>query len=322
MTVRNSLIRQLLFIVLMFSIFSCFGKKPKRDNLESWLNKNFPEKFVVLNNRRDMQPRFFIEKKMTSVVASAADPELQFIIDWYKDKPDLGVSKVEIQSAYDHSHRETEESRALFKEVKDKGIASTSVCVIEDASYFLIYAEPTPDKRRTYLKQIVELLNQLPDHNQTSIWIEFMEDSVYQHEFKDIIPKGYWDRPDTYHQRNKTVSLYFDWTPDLNIDELMHRWTVNIQSDRSGIFMADAFKIASQWAEKNLPQPYYLEPDQMVQIGLDETDLMAIHFDFPYFLEKPAEDGSDFDQKLKGYVSGVYQTDLKTFSKIKKVKEL
>ena len=134
MTVPSNLIRQLLFIAIMFSIFSCFSKKAKRDNLESWLNQHFPDKFIVLNNRRDLQPRHFIENKMSSVVASKEDPELQFVIEWYKDKPDLGVSTIEIQSAYDHSHRETGLSRALFEMTKKNGVQSTSVSVIEDAA--------------------------------------------------------------------------------------------------------------------------------------------------------------------------------------------
>jgi hypothetical protein len=306
----------------MFSLFSCKSKNTKENNIEFWLNEKFPDKFVVLNTNRDLQPRNFIEKKMTSVIASKEDPEVQGVFDWYKDKPDLGLSTIEVQSAFDHVRRETGLSRELFQSLIKNGITNTSVAVVEDAAYFLVYVEPTPDNRRKYLQQILTTLDQQTNHLQTSIWIEFMEDSIYQHEFKDIIPKGYWARKDGYHQHNKTVSLYFDWTPEVKAEELMTRWTVNTESNRSTVYREEAYKIALKWAEKNISPPFYVEPDQMVQYEIDHDDPMSIHFYFPYFPSKPPEDNQDHDADRKGFVSGVYQVDKGTFWKIKTEKEL
>jgi len=86
--------------------------------------------------------------------------------------------------------------------------------------------------------------------------------------------------------------------------------------------MEDAYQEVVKWAEKNLTQPYYIEPGHFVQYNIDEHDPMAIHFYFPYFSSKPLEDGTDYEAKQKGFVTGVYQADQKTFSKIKTVKEL
>jgi hypothetical protein len=149
-----------------------------------------------------------------------------------------------------------------------------------------------------------------------------MEDSIYHKEFKDIIPKGYWHRIDNYHQKHKTVSLDFTWTPDLKLNDLMTGWQVNTESDRTLIYIEDASQHALNWAEKNITPPFYLEPIQMVQYGIDDEDPMAIYIHFPYFSSKPEEEGEDYENKLKGYVTVKYQVDQKTFSDIKTEKEL
>ena len=307
---------------IMFSLFSCKSKNTKENDIESWLNEKFPDKYDVFSSTRDLQPKNFIIKKMTSVVAAKDDAEVQGVFDWYKDKPDLGLSTIEVQSAFEHVRREAGLSRALFQSIVKNGVTNTSVAVVEDAAYFVVFAEPTLENRKKYLQQILATLDQQANHLQTSIWIEFMEDSVYQHEFKDIIPKGYWARSDGYHQKNKTVSLYFDWIPGLKPGELMTHWTINTESNRSHIYREEAYKMASAWAEKNISHPFYLEPDQMVQYELDQDDPMAIHFHFPYYASKPDENASDFESIRKGYISGVYQVDKKLFSNIEKGTEL
>ena len=138
----------------------------------------------------------------------------------------------------------------------------------------------------------------------------------------DDIPKGYWNRTDKHYEHHKTVAIDFEWKPGLTVETLMPGWEFNSESDKTFTYMADAYQVASQWAEKNIKQPYYLEPSHFVQYDMDEHDPMAIHFHFPYFTSKPLEDGTDYASKQKGFVTGVYQVDQKTFTKIKTVKEL
>jgi hypothetical protein len=149
-----------------------------------------------------------------------------------------------------------------------------------------------------------------------------MEDSVYQKVFKDIIPKGYWHRIDNYHQRYKTVSLEFQWTPGITEDELMSHWVVNTESDRFGVYREDAYQSALRWADKKIPPPFYLEPEHLIQFGLDENDSMAIHFYFPFYAAKPDDNDEDLESKRRGYVTGLYRVDKKNFSEIKGVKEI
>ncbi|MGB4850605.1 MAG: hypothetical protein WBP41_21945, partial [Saprospiraceae bacterium] len=83
------------------SFFSCFRKK---ENLESWLNKKFPGQYELTDSRTKFLsglPTVSFLKKVTSVVGLKSDPEVQFVITWYKDSKDFSVSVEEIQNAAD-----------------------------------------------------------------------------------------------------------------------------------------------------------------------------------------------------------------------------
>jgi hypothetical protein len=227
-----------------------------------------------------------------------------------------------LYGATEQSKNEVTASRELFQSVQKKGASKMSVAIIESAAYFLVYEEPTPENRRKYLEQILNMLDSQPGHPQTSIFIEFMEDSVYQKEFKDIVTRGYWNRQDKHYEHHKLVAMDFEWKPGLKVDTLMTGWQFNTQSDKLFVYMDEAYREASQWAEKNIQQPYYIESGHFVQYDLDEKDPMAVHYYFPYFTSKPLEDGTDYASKQKGFVTGVYQVDQKTFTKIKTIKEI
>jgi hypothetical protein len=313
------LFRHLAILSLMFSLFGCSNKA---NTLQGWLDKNFKNQYEVVDTRMNILPSLYKEKKRESVVALKSDPEVQFEVTWYKNAPELRMTKDEIVKATELSKNEVAQSRQLFQEIQKSGSSKMSVSVIEDAAYFLLFEEPTVDNRKKYLEQILTYLDSRPEHTQTSIFIEFMEDSMYQKEFKDIVTRGYWNRTDKHYEHHKIVALDFEWKPGLKVETLMTGWAVNSQSDKTFVLMADAFQVASQWAEKNITAPYYLEPSHFVQYDIDEHDPMAIHYYFPYFTSKPLEDGTDYAAKQKGFVTGVYQVDQKAFTKIKTVKEL
>jgi len=313
------LFRHLSILSLMFSLFGCSNKA---NTLQGWLDKNFPKQYEVVDTRMNLLPSLYKEKKRESVVALISDPEVQFEVTWYKNAPELRMTKDEIVKATEQSTNEVAQSRQLFQEIQKGGSSLMSVAVIEDAAYFLLFEEPTIDNRKKYLEQILNYLNSRPVHSQTSIFIEFMEDSMYQKEFKDIVTRGYWNKASKHYEHHKLVALDFEWKPGLKVETLMTGWAFNSHSDKTFVLMADAYQVASQWAEKNITAPYYVESSQFVQYNIDEQDPMAIHFYFPYFSSKPLEDGTDYEAKQKGFVTGVYQVDQKTFTKIKTEKEI
>jgi hypothetical protein len=309
-------------IFLIFSLFGCFQKKKQPENLGDWLEINFPGQLVVVNNIVNLDLKNLYYKKKETIVADKNDPEVQIKVTWFKNENDLDLSKEEIQTAWEKSKNEVAAARALFSALHEKGLEKISVGVIDMAAYILIFEDPTPPVRKKYLEQILATLDARHDTTQTSIWIECMEDSAYGEEFKDIIPYGYWKRGGTLHEDQKIMSLDFEWAPGLKIDNLMTGWAINTMSERSSIYMNEAYTTASAWASKNLPSPFYLEPAQMVRIGPDEDDPLAIGYDFPYYASKP--DTTDVESQLEplGYISVSYQTDQKVFTKIKKVKGL
>lgn len=116
------------------------------------------------------------------------------------------------------------------------------------------------------------------------------------------------------------MSLDFEWSPGLKADVLNTGWAISTKSERSLTHQDEAYQAASTWATKNLTSPFYLEKDQMITIGPDDDDPMGIEFGFPYFTSKPDTTVSGFEDSALGYVRVVYQTDQKTFGKIKRLK--
>lgn len=305
---------------LLSTIFGCFQKKEKANDLPSWLDTHFPGQLVVVNNVVNLNPMNLFIKEKNSILADKNDPEVQIRIKWFKKEEGLGLNVADVQTSLDNARKDVKAARMIFNGLKNNGLEKFSVGVIEMAAYILLYEEPSPELRKNNLIKILGGLDALPEHSQTSIWIEWMEPSAYQQEFKDIIPYGYWQRGDSYHNNNKILGLDFEWSSGLQPDILNTGWAVSIKSDRSLTYQTDAYNAASAWATKNLPAPFYLEKDQMISVSPGDEDPMAIEFQFPYFTSKPDTTISGFEENALGYVRVVYQTDQKSFGKIKKVK--
>ena len=304
---------------LLISLFGCFKKKEVKNDLPTWLETNFPGQLVMVNNIVNLDPMNLFIKEKKTILADKNDPEVQIKVTWFKKEDGLGLNVAEVQTSLDNARKDIKAARMIFDALKKNGLEKFSVGAIEMAAYILIYDEPSSELRKSNLIKILASLDALPDHSQTSIWINWMEPTAYQQEFKDIIPYGYWYRGDSYHDNHTIMSLDFEWSPGLKADILNTGWTISIKSERALSFQDEAYTAASSWAEKKLPSPFYLEKDQMTTIGPDEEDRMAIEFQFPYFTSKPDTTVLGFEDSALGYVRVVYQTDQKTFGKFKKI---
>lgn len=304
---------------LLSTIFGCFQKKEKTNDLPTWLETHFPGQLVVVNNVVNLDPMNLFIKEKNTILADKNDPEVQIRVKWFKKEEGLGLNVAEVQTSLDNARKDIKAARTIFDALKKNGLEKFSVSVIEMAAYILLFEEPSPELRKNNLVKILAAIDALPEHRQTSIWIEWMEPSAYQQEFKDIIPYGYWQRGDSYHDNHKIMGLDFEWSPGLQADILNTGWAISIKSDRSMTHKVEAYDAASTWATKHLPAPFYLEKDQMIMIGPDEDDPMGIEFQFPYFTSKPDTTVLGFEDSALGYVRVVYQADKKTFGKIKKV---
>ena len=243
----------ILFILLMFSIFSCFRKKTPPKNIESWLELHFPGQFEVLvSNLKmlDVMAQFKGEK--LALVAEKSDSEVQFLLDWQKGADSLGLSPEQVKQKLEVAKTYVVAARELFKLLKDKGLEKFSVGVIDQAAYIQVFLEPTPVARKQTLEIVKAVLDSRPEQPQTSIFLELMEASSYQSEFKDIIPRGHWKTGMAWQEENKIMGLDFEWGRALKLSELMRHWEVNSVAKRSSQYDALARQQANEWAEKNL----------------------------------------------------------------------
>lgn len=304
---------------LLSTIIGCFQQKEKTNDLPTWLETHLPGQLVVVNDIVNLDPMNLFIKEKNTILADKNDPDVQIKVKWFKKEENLGLHADEIQTNLVNARKDAKAARMIFETLKKNGLEKFSVGVIEMAAYILIYDEPTAELRKNNLVKILATLDAMSDHNQTSIWINWMEPSAYHQELKDIIPYGYWLRGDSYHNNNMIMSLDFEWSPGLQADMLNTGWTISIKSDRSLTYKDDAYQAALTWAAKNLQSPYYLEKDQMITIGPDDEDPLGIEFQFPYFTSKPDTTVSGFDESALGYVRVVYQTDQKSFGKFKKI---
>lgn len=298
-------------------LFGCGKKKDKKPNLEGWLETNFPGQLVVVGNVVDLDPRNLFTSKTQTILADNGDPDVQIKVTWFKKEEGLGLHQDEVQTMLDDSRRDVKAARSIFGALKGKGLDQISVGVIDMAAYILVYKEPTPELRNQYAAAILDVMTAMPDHAQTSIWIECMEPTAYGEHFKDIVPFGYWRRGDSYHDSNKIMSLDFEWNEELKAEHLLPHWKANHSSSRAMAVTKAAYVEAAAWASKHISGPYYLEPDQMIRVGLDDDDSLSLRYEFPYFETKPDTSDTGFFENALGYVSVAYHMDKKTFSGIK-----
>ena len=293
-----------------------------KNDLSSWLETHFPGQLVIVENLVNLDLKNLYYKKTSTVVADKNDAEAQIVVTWFREQDGLGITKDEVQTSIEDSRRDVAAARNLFNALKEKGLTHFSTGVIEMAAYILLYDDPTPEKRKQSLEIIVSTIDALPDHNQTSIWIEWMEPSVQGEYFNNIIPFGYWKRGGTYHEDKKILSLDFEWSEGLETEVLNTGWALNATSERALGFKEEAYQAAVTWAAKNLKAAKYIEKDQMIRVGPSEDDQMSVEFDFPYFKEKPDTEAVGFEETSLGYVSVSFQTDRKVVTNIKVSEEL
>lgn len=303
----------------MFSLFGCFKKKPAPNNIETWLETQFPGQFEVVHSNLNYNAMDMYRGRKTALVADKADPDVQFLLFWQKDSPDVGLTKEVLQTAFKTAKRDVAQARDLFNLLKNKDLEKISVGVIEPAAYILVFAEPDATTREEVLTKIKSALDAA--NAPTSIWVEWMEPSAYRQKFSDIIPNGHWKTEMSWQEQEKIMSLNFEHRKEVSAATLMRHWEVNPMSKRGDADRKDAYRQAKIWAEKNLPKPFYLEPNQIIGFEVDEKDGLAIHYHFPYFDAKPREQDSGLVEP-KGYISGLYHTVEKTFKNIRKRKEL
>lgn len=309
-----------IFCLLMFSLFGCFRKKNAKVTLGSWLETHFPGQFEVVQSNLNLNVMDLYYGRKLALIADKADPEVQWMVNWQKDATDLGLNVAEVQAASDSARSDVAQARALFGLLKNAGLERFSVGVIGPAAYVLVFGQPDAATRQHILATLLPVLDARKNPAQTSIWVELLEEQAYGQQFNDIIPRGHWQTARGWNEDQKIMSIDFEWKKGLSAETLIPHWKINSASLRSGGYMDDAYRQALVWAEKKLPKPFYLESEHLVYV--EQAEGLAIRYSFPCFDAKPPEGDSTAQIEPKFYVSGLYRTEQKVLSEIKKRNDL
>lgn len=321
----------LILSLLMFSIFSCFSKKTPSNNIEAWLEKEFPGQFQVLDSNLkmlDVMAQFKGEKR--ALIAERSDTLVQFSLDWKKNIPSLGLETEWVKGMDLSARNEVAKARQLFQDLQNSGLEQFSVGVHSESATIQVFTEPNPDNRLQTIERIKKGLDTRSASNPKTIYVELMEPTAYHTEFQDIIPFGHWETGIGWQRENKILSLEFDWNKSLKVSELMAYWELSPDSKRSGQYMDSSFIQAKAWAEKHLPKPYYLDDGQTIGYELSKLNpdgleikphSPGIRLAFPYFDKEPTEEERAHLLEPKGYVVGMFFLDEQKFSGIRAQKE-
>lgn len=303
-------------IFLMLGLFSCFGKKtPAKPDLGSELERLFPGQFqVLISNLKMLDIKAQFQGVKQAVVADKTDSEIHCFIDWEKNAAALGIDSAKVAAAHQAAKRDIEQARALFALLKEKGLKNTSVGVIKQAAYLQVFDEPTPALRKHTLEILQSVVGQIP---QTHVFIELLEPQAYRQRYQDIIPASHWKTEAGLQQDELILSLEVRMEEHFDIPELTRHWKINSGCRRLREARDQAYQTALAWSSKYLPKPFYMNDDGYTTVETLISDEPALRWGYPYF-EQNSSEGEQFVTDAKGYVTGVYYFDRKTFSNLRK----
>lgn len=314
----------LVVAILACTLFGCFRKKtPAKKNVESELELMFPGQFQVLDSNRkmlDIMAQYKGDKQ--AVIGDKADPDVQFLLNWYKGTTTVGFDSATVIAAHEHAKKDVVQARALFKQLKDKGLEKFSVGSINGSAYVQVYIEPSPAARIEVLKTLKSVFDLAPRSLQNSVFVELLEPEDFHIRYQDIVPSTHWGKGAGVQGDQMILSLNFDLGTPMNIQKLGRQWEINTGAKRLHNVLDDAKAAAEAWAAKNLTQPAFLSPTGYTSLEVIENDEPAVRYGFPYFdKELTKEEELYTDKDPSGYVTGIYYFDQKAFTKLQKQKE-
>lgn len=307
------MMKTLLTLLLMFSLFSCFKKKsPAKSDFPSWLETQYPGKFTVLESGSNYDIVDYIKGKKQTWIAEKADPDVQFLMYWNKNADTLDITTQDLQQAWDAARENTRHARQLHALLTEAGLENVSAGANQSKGNILVFAEPTPDLRENLTKTLTLLHPKLKAAGFDSVWTGIMEPAAYKYHFEDIIPNPHWQRAGNWQGNN--LLFFSGWALQNKAPE---PFQYNSACDRNGAVSNQAATEAQAWAEKNLKKPFYLETTTGYAVGDDPSDPLRVIYEFPLYTAKPETD----EDEPKGHVSVTYHVDKRTFTGIKQVKD-
>lgn len=305
------------FVLLaMFSLFNCGKKKAAFHNAEAWLAQNYPGQLVLLETETNFTWHNYDPNRYRVLIGSTTEPDVQCWLPWHQSHPDGGLDTATVNLQLAAVRRDLERGRALSELLKNSGLEKSTAGVCRGEADVLIYADPIPARREALLTALQTALKAWPETPETDIEVCFLEESAFGETFGAVMPPRFVRLRQTWKTDNTIYSLRADWPANPALPDLQRALAIHTEGKRADAYLREAHRLAVAWAEKHLPEPVFIHPADQVQYSLDERDLKAIQFRFPYCPRGAANlADSTCADGFAGYVCGVYQTEQGTWRK-------
>jgi hypothetical protein len=280
---------------LLILLFTQCRRKPKSPNITDWLEKEYPNRFEVLDTyTRDVIRHLSFSAK-GSIVAEKSNPLVQANLRWDKRVEDLELSKAIVDSAFLKAHREYNDAQSLYKTIEANDLKDMAVSIKNGTAMVLIFAEPTPEHRQNSLKVLEKCFIQWQKEADYDINISYLEPSEKDKAFKEIVPLIYWSQSSAEFRGNM---LYWTTCPIYErffAKEAAKAWQFNTSSNRFLSSIENARKEAEHWATEHIKRPITMFQTAEFEHFRDNAGLVAIKFPFAY--------QSDKEEKTTDYIT-------------------
>jgi hypothetical protein len=314
---------KLFFKILLGSLclffFSQCRKKPKAPDLASWLEKEYPGRFQVLDTAMKDVVRNLSFSVKKSVVAENENPLIQVMLHWDKRVEGLNLTKEIIEAAFRDARREYDDAKTLLQAMQQMGLEDIAISIHNGTALVLIFAEPTPTHRANSLQLIEQGFQKWAKTAEYNINISYLEPKEKGKEFQEIVPLMYWFRSTSLFRSNLIYSTICPMGKPFSAKEADKNWQYNLEGNR---FMTSVDQVqaeAENWAKEHINQPItFLEIREYEQSEKSNT-MVNIKFPFVYQNNKQPQDSMLLESD--GYIIMVYDAEKNTIGEIKMKKE-
>lgn len=302
------LLRFIALLGLAIWACRCTRKQPKND-IGTWLEQHFPGRFQVMGTQVSDPIRNLSFQVKKSLVAEKADTAVQVEIIWDKRAPHLGIDQSEVEEMAARAETQIKDARAIYASLQASGFERANVGIWRGNVTLLLYDTPTPDFRKTCLKNLEKSAAQWPARDKYGLAVYFLEPHLYQKEESPVKTLDFWRLPSLFLPHASVYLHVDDPIAALNISSLANAWTLHTESKALSDFVQNvAQPAAAEWGKRHLSKPITLL-NRWTYEPLKDPTVLGLQMKFPYTYGTLSDDAP-----VDGCIGGQFLFDAQTFS--------